>query len=93
MKKRVLAAQQIDEGILYLYGEGEYLGDLVPNISPFKEHGKTNPCIKLDNGQYVWGFQCWWGDHDKFYNTYKIKETINVELEKEILPVFKPEKT
>jgi hypothetical protein len=25
-----------------------------------------NPCIELDNGGTVWGFQCWWGAEDQF---------------------------
>lgn len=29
--------------------------------SPFVK----NPCIKLDNGETVWGYQCWWGPEDK----------------------------
>lgn len=24
----------------------------------------SNPCIQLDNGWEVWGFQCWWGPVD-----------------------------
>jgi len=25
-------------------------------------HFRLNPCIKLDNGEIVWGRECWWGD-------------------------------
>ena len=24
-----------------------------------------SPCINLDNGRVIWGFQCWWGPVEK----------------------------
>jgi hypothetical protein len=31
----------------------------------------TNPCIRLDDGRYVWGHECWWCSEKG------IRETIN----------------
>lgn len=39
-------------------GYGVYDGDLAcPLLGGF-----PNPRITLDNGEVVWGCQCWWGD-------------------------------
>lgn len=31
---------------------------------------QENPRIKLDNGGYCWGFECWWGPEDKTKEKY-----------------------
>lgn len=78
---RVVALESLKEGIAHSYGEGEYIGDKVPDINPFREIGFANPCIRLDTGKYVWGFECWWGEKEEFDKQYgpEIKETIIVE--------------
>jgi len=86
---RVTAIQSFKNGVIKTYGDGELLGDKVPNAEPFRSAELPNPCIKMDSGKYVWGFQCWWGP------VYKVKEkhaphtreTIIVEPEENILPV------
>lgn len=85
---RVIAIQSINKGVCRSYGEGEYLGEKEPNGGPFKDSGIKNPCIKLDSGQYVWGYQCWWGNIEDFYKKYKdsIKETIIVDVPEIIEP-------
>lgn len=30
------------------------------------ESSQMNPCIYLDSGDVVWGFQCWWGPVERF---------------------------
>ncbi|MFZ2486873.1 MAG: hypothetical protein WAZ19_02025 [Anaerolineae bacterium] len=58
-----------EEGIEF-FGYGVYVGDHVPD----KSHGTpgswleflhsselVNPKIELDNGQVVYGIECWWG--------------------------------
>lgn len=30
------------------------------------EATQENPCIYLDSGDIVWGYQCWWGPLDRF---------------------------
>lgn len=49
-----------------LLGFGVYSGDEVPEgargMGPLMvEAGMTNPKITLDNGDVVWGCECWWG--------------------------------
>ena len=88
-KIRVTAFQSILHGHFVTYGDGELLEDKIPNVTPFKELKRTNPCIKLDTGKYVWGFMCWWGDVDKVREKYKdlIKSTEVIEPEQNILPL------
>ncbi len=62
------------------YGEGVYLGDRVPDIEPFRSSGIRNPCIRLDDGTLVWGFQCWWGP-------VKAVEEIYGPMKREQVPV------
>lgn len=80
-ERRVVAFQSFKNGILTTYGEGVYMGNLIPDIDPFKSNGISNPCVKLDTGKYVWGFQCWWGDVEEVMKKYgeHIIETITVE--------------
>ena len=52
---RVLAIRDTSAGkILNIYGEGEMIGDKVPDIEPFKGMNLDNPCIKLDSGEYIY---------------------------------------
>lgn len=83
---RVIAIESISKGVCRSFGEGEYIGDREPSEGEMK--GIKNPCIKLDNGRYVWGYQCWWGEIKKFEEKYKdiIKATIMVETDVNILP-------
>lgn len=56
---RVGAISSADSDQVNLLGYGVYQGDLV---SPL---GFPNPCILLDNGATVWGYQCWWGSEEE----------------------------
>jgi len=58
---RVGAIRNADSTTVYLYGFGEYMGEEVPTRGFLSEIGIKNPAIKLDNGQIVYGFECWWG--------------------------------
>jgi len=88
---KVMAVESLTNGVLRTYGEGEMLGEKIPNVEPFKSIEIKNPCIKLDSGRYVWGFQCWWGPIEKMQAKLGpiIKETIVIEItdEEEILPI------
>lgn len=88
---RVIAIESLKNGKLRSYGEGEYIGDLIPDIKPFNEIKIMNPCIRLDGGKYVWGFQCWWSNNIEWFNeTYSeyIKETEIIDIgENEVLPL------
>lgn len=61
--RRVIAIESLKEGHMRYYGEGVLIGSLHPDSSPIE--GVSNPCIKLDNGKYIWGYQCWWDDVEK----------------------------
>lgn len=69
---RVLALRSADcvTRIAYVYGEGVFVGYKRPPEGTVHPWGTidsetpadyTNPCIELDGGGMVWGFQCWWG--------------------------------
>ena len=57
-----------------MFGYGVYVGDEIPPpgiMGPFgemHEFGLTNPKIVLDNGEVVWGCECWWGPEEKIRN-------------------------
>lgn len=85
---RVFAIRSMKDGVCYSYGQGELIEKKVPDAEPFNKINLKNPCIKLDTGKYVWGFECWWGKVERFEEEYKpkIKETVMVEPDN-ILPV------
>lgn len=69
---RVGAVASIKNGIVSLFGYGVYEGDQTPdpNIVFMGVHMKDilkdypdhiDPKIRLDNGDIVWGCECWWG--------------------------------
>ena len=35
-------------------------------VADFKEYASRNPCIELDSGETVWGFECWWMTGEQF---------------------------
>jgi hypothetical protein len=90
---RVTAIESIKDGVMRLFGEGELIKGQVPNIEPFNTHGIENPCIKLDSGQYVWGFQCWWGEtekvNQKYEGRYTEKVVVSIPEGEQILPYEK----
>ena len=56
------AVQKADDDTVWIYGYGKYVGDEVPCRGFLQKAQITNPCIVLDNGSKVYGFECWWGD-------------------------------
>lgn len=60
---RVIAIKNISENgeEVNIFGYRKYLGE-----KPcFELGGFPNPCVELDNGKIIWGYQCWWGDADR----------------------------
>ena len=59
-----------EKQILKVLGPGTYQGDEVPETAvgwmadAAVKSGLRNPKILLDNGDVVWGCECWWGEHD-----------------------------
>lgn len=60
--KRVIAIQSSNDEEVLIYGYGTYLGN---KPCPILD-GIPNPCIELENGNLVWGCECWWGDADHY---------------------------
>ena len=56
-----------DDGSVNFFGYGVYEGDFIPEegagwmAEGLREHGTTNPRIRLDSGKVVYGCECWWG--------------------------------
>ena len=81
--QRVGALVGAKDGIVEFLGYGVYEGDFVPP----KEAGGfnlgiPNPRIKLDNGDIVYGCECWWGGEKEFKEKYidTAKEIKNVRI-------------
>jgi len=68
--KRVGAMLSADKATrqVNLLGYGVYVDDEVPppDINPALNVGIPNPKIVLDNGEVVWGMECWWGSENWF---------------------------
>ncbi len=70
---RIAAFLSIDtgKGEAEFLGFGTYVGDGIPPIAggtlPEYLRGllQTNPKFVLDNGDEVWGYECWWGSEEE----------------------------
>lgn len=89
--EEVIAVQSLEKGHLKVFGKGIYKGDHVPDKDPFNEAGIKNPCIELEDGSYVWGFECWWGSREGFAKQYdsiiKSRETVKPQGVKPVKPI------
>lgn len=91
---KVIAIESFKDGLLREYGEGILVEDQIPDEPFFRQNEIVNPCIKLDTGKYIWGFQCWWAKTEVFNEKYGkyIKERQTVDVgDYEILPLSKAE--
>lgn len=84
---RVGAAASKGEGVIYLLGYGVYVGDEVPPdegdgslTGMLHDLGKTNPKIVLDNGDVVWGCECWWGSEIEMQVMIKAENLAVIDL-------------
>ncbi len=92
-----------ETGLVSIFGYGIYLGEQIPSddvifmgskyieIAP----GMKNPAIKLDNGDIVYGCECWWGSEEKVKEIVKGKEVEIVsvkEYREEALGLSKQDK-
>jgi hypothetical protein len=91
---RVVAISHTDDDkMCHIYGcgvyEGDYIMPTVKNGGPVgviadmaRKLGHKNPRIKLDDGNIVWGCECWWGPEsvlDKIPKTSIVKANIRNE--------------
>jgi hypothetical protein len=49
------------------------------------DHGGAlhNPRIRLDNGKYVWGCECWWGPEAELRKRYDGCQLVEVDIEQD----------
>ena len=74
----------LKHGKVEVLGFGVYEGDFVPpkEINPTLNQGIPNARLKLDNGQIVWGCECWWGSEAEMQGIIKdFKKVTQVDIE------------
>jgi len=80
---RVGAVLSGDEKSVKFIGFGKYVGEAVPNeavgfmADALKENEMTNPKIELDNGEVVYGCECWWGSEESVKEMLEGMEVID----------------
>ena len=69
----ILSGTGGDNPTVQFLGYGTYVGDEVPDADAagwvaeaLREAGATNPKSVLDNGDVVWGCECWFGEESAF---------------------------
>lgn len=70
---RVIAILSYDDqaGKVYSFGSGTYEGKFpLPEWALGYNFGQENPKITLDNGDVVWGCECWWGSEECIKNLF-----------------------
>lgn len=87
MSKRIYAVLDANQDSVRLIGFGEYVGDEVPTqeaagpmAQAMAEMGIPNPKLVMDNGEVVWGCECWWGPEEKWSKMAEGKTIINVDM-------------
>lgn len=75
---RVMAILNADDTFVNVLGYGEYLGEEIHPEYQFK-----TPKIVLDNGDIVWGCECWWGNVEEMEKRFfdGKREVRNVKIE------------
>lgn len=84
---RIGAVVSASNGKAVIFGYGTYQGESVPppdvigpmGISPH-EIGLSNPKLALDNGETVYGCECWWGS----------EEAVREQLKDHEIEIIKP---
>lgn len=61
--QRVGACLSADMEEVVLLGYGVFQGEQ-PTPADGPIGGLESPCIKLDNGDVVWGYECWWDNEE-----------------------------
>jgi hypothetical protein len=70
---------------IQLLGYGVYEGEEVPPDGPGMLNGLhmakvPNPKIKLDNGDIVWGCECWWGPEEEIKKEIGTRKVVMVGM-------------
>jgi len=76
--QRVGAILGVKNGVVRYFGYGVYVGDEVPpkEAGGFN-FGIPNPRLDLDNGETVFGCECWWGSEESV--RAKLEECDSIE--------------
>jgi hypothetical protein len=91
--ERIGAVMKAKEGVVHLFGYGVRIEDKVPpaNAGGFgsllHEVGAPNCCLRLDNGDEIFGCECWWGDEEsikKRFANYTVVQASISEIRQEI---------
>ena len=71
-----MAIASVSHKLIEIYGFGVYEGFFKPgDVTPLSDTpplarratgSKKTPRIRLDNGTYIWGSQCWWIEERAF---------------------------
>jgi len=91
-----------EEGKARLFGYGVYEGDYkvgdeesdpmpvgdVAELSGVLGGEVMNPRIRLDNGDVVWGCECWWGPEDAVKRTLEDYEVEMVDIKQKRVEVI-----
>lgn len=80
---RIGAIQKADEDAVWFYGYGVYVGNEIPPSGFSHDLGLKNPKLKLDSGNVVWGYMCWWGPEEKVKELIGDRKVIIIEPEME----------
>lgn len=86
---RVVALMSVTAEEVKIFGHGVYLGDFTPTEEEAKLHpnlefvrmvGAENPKIQLDDGNIVWGAECYWGPEEGFDNWLDARKLTTVNI-------------
>ena len=82
---RVGAILSANETTVYLLGYGTYVGNEVPPSYELDDIKIPTPKILLDNGDVVWGNQCWWSGETRVKELIGTREVVEVKIQ-EVMP-------
>jgi hypothetical protein len=77
--RRVGAIRDANETTVHMFGYGFYVGDELPP-KEVMELTLPNPKIILDNGDVIWGCQCWWSNEAKVQEIIGDREVVIVPI-------------
>jgi hypothetical protein len=68
---RIIAIRNADLSTrtLYVFGPGVYSGEQA-RTDWFSQDQSTDKLFDLDNGEVVWGIECWWGREERVTELY-----------------------
>lgn len=83
---RVVAFSHREGKRVYIFGKGAYEGDFDPEEAVgeladlCRMEGFKSPRIRLDDGQVVYGCECWWCEETDIEGELEGFEIVNVDI-------------